>query len=87
MPWFVVLAGAHWRQLSPTIFKTHARVDDWSQLFCDGVDTSGRMIELRHKESIILVPHSAVLVAARLGEGKGSMGFIADNGGDGTGDY
>ncbi|MGO4156222.1 hypothetical protein [Cupriavidus sp. YAF13] len=78
MPWFVVLAGAHWRQLSPTIFKTHARVDDWSQLFCDGVDTSGGMTELRYKASIILVPHSAVLVAVRLGESKGGMGFVAD---------
>ncbi|MGE8453230.1 MAG: hypothetical protein ACN6OP_21980, partial [Pseudomonadales bacterium] len=68
------------------IFKTHARVDDWSQLLCDGVDTSGRMIELRHSESIILVPHSAVLVAVRLSDDKGGMGFVADANGDDTGD-
>ncbi|MGE8369327.1 MAG: hypothetical protein ACN6OP_09925 [Pseudomonadales bacterium] len=87
MPWFVVLAGAHWRQLSPTIFKTHARVDDWSQLFCDGVDTTGRMVELRHKESIILVPTSAVLVAVRLGDDRAGMGFVADTDGGDTGDH
>ena len=79
MQWFVVLAGAHWRQLSPVIFLPHARVEDWSQMWCDSIDTNGALVELRTSDNLILVPPEAVIAAVQFGARRAAMGFVSED--------
>jgi hypothetical protein len=87
MQWFVVLAGAHWRQVSPEVFQPHSRVDEWSQLFCDSIDASGPLVELRKGDSVIFLPQAAVVVAVQLGAKKATMGFVAADDGNDCADH
>ncbi|GAB7548731.1 hypothetical protein [Cupriavidus sp. CuC1] len=76
MNWFVVLSGSHWRNISNVVFQEHSRMDEWSQVFCDGFDASGAMVELQKNGSTILVPHSSVIVAVNMKDRKHPLGFI-----------
>jgi hypothetical protein len=77
MTWFVVLAGAHWREVSPEVFHEHGRVKEWSQLVCQGFDASGSMIEIQKDDSTIYIEHGAVIAAVNLKEKETAMGFVS----------
>ncbi|TCK32708.1 hypothetical protein B0G84_8562 [Paraburkholderia sp. BL8N3] len=65
MTWLVVLAGAHWRELSPDVFEEHGRRKEWSQLFCQSFDASGSMAEMQKGDVTIVVPHESIVMAVK----------------------
>ena len=77
MTWLVVLAGAHWRELSLDVFEEHGRRKEWSQLFCQSFDASGSMAEIQKRDSTILVPHASVIAAVKISDRKRAAGFVA----------
>jgi len=77
MTWFVILAGAHWRDVSPEVFQEHSRVKEWSQLFCHSFEASGSMAEIQKRDSTILVPHASVIAAVKISDRKRAAGFVA----------
>ena len=77
MTWFVILAGANWRDVSPEVFQEHGRVKEWSQLFCQSFEASGFMAEIQRHDSTILVPQASVVAAVKISGSKRAAGFVA----------
>jgi hypothetical protein len=46
MNYFVMLHGAHWRDISPDTFDAH-KVPEYSTVLCDSFDMSGSLIEFK----------------------------------------
>jgi hypothetical protein len=84
MTWLVLLHGAYWRDVSPDVFREHRKRDDWSELLCDTVDTSGGMLEVEHDGLKILIPRNAVIAAVNLQDKKqmAVFGLPSDAGSD-----
>jgi len=73
MAWLVILHGAYWRDVSPDVFKEHAKRDDWSQLMCDAFDASEGMCE--HDGVKLLIPRNTVIAAVNLQDREQAKGF------------
>jgi hypothetical protein len=82
MEYFVILVGAHWCDISPDIFKPY-RTSGFSTVLCDAFDASGSMLEIRRDDVKLFVPHTSVLLAVNIIDGKAGPGFGVAGAGDG----
>ena len=86
MTWLLFLNGSYWRDVSPEVFREHRKRDDWSELLCDAIDTSGGMVEVVHSGLKMLIPRNAVIAAVNLQDRKWAAGFgLPPDDGDGDG--
>ena len=76
MAWLVILHGAYWRDVSPEVFREHAKRDDWCQFTCDTFDASEGMCEAEHDGLKLLIPRNTVIAAVNLQDREQAKGFV-----------
>jgi hypothetical protein len=74
MNYFVILHGAHCRDISPDTFDAH-KVPEYSTVLCDSFDTSGSLIEFKRGDMKFFIPHDAVAMVVSVPTEKVATGF------------